>query len=59
MRIIRGQIRGAHRRGLKVRYWDLPAWPLGLRNHIWDVLIREGVDILNVDDLRSVSKMAW
>jgi hypothetical protein len=59
IRIIRGQIRGAHRRGLKVRYWDLPAWPLGLRNHIWDVLVREGVDILNVDDLRSVSKIAW
>jgi hypothetical protein len=59
MRIIRGQVRGAHRKGLKVRYWDLPAWPLGLRNHIWDVLIREGVDILNVDDLRSASKMAW
>jgi hypothetical protein len=59
LRIIRGQVRGAHRRGLKVRYWDLPAWPLGLRNHVWDVLIREGVDILNVDDLRSVSKIAW
>ncbi|KAN0098169.1 hypothetical protein V8E51_013832 [Hyaloscypha variabilis] len=59
LRIIRGQIRGAHRRGLKVRYWDLPAWPLGLRNHVWDVLVREGVDILNVDDLRGVGKIAW
>jgi hypothetical protein len=59
MKIIRGQIRGAHRRGLKARYWDLPAWPLGLRNHVWDVLVREGVDMLNVDDLRGVSKVVW
>jgi hypothetical protein len=57
--IIRGQVRGAHRRGLKVRYWDLPAWPLGLRNHVWDVLVREGVDMLNVDDLRGASKIVW
>lgn len=59
MNIIRGQIRGAHRRGLKVRYWDLPSWPLGLRNHVWDVLVKEGVDYLNVDDLRAVSKQVW
>ncbi|PVH68392.1 hypothetical protein DL98DRAFT_474862, partial [Cadophora sp. DSE1049] len=36
--IIRGQVRGAHRRGLKARYWDLPAWPLGLRDYVWEVL---------------------
>jgi hypothetical protein len=59
MKIIRGQVRGAHRRGLKARYWNLPSWPLGLRNHVWDVLVREGVDVLNVDDLRGVSRIAW
>jgi hypothetical protein len=59
MKIIRGQVRGAHHRGLKVRYWDLPSWPLGLRNHVWEVLIREGVDILNVDDLRAASQQVW
>jgi hypothetical protein len=59
MKIIRGQVRGAHRRGLKARYWDLPSWPLGLRNHVWDVLVREGVDMLNVDDLRAASKQVW
>jgi hypothetical protein len=57
--IIRGQVRGAHRRGLKARYWDLPAWPLGLRNHVWEVLVKEGVDILNVDDLRAASRKVW
>lgn len=59
MKIIRGQVRGAHRRGLKARYWDLPSWPLGLRNHVWDVLVREGVDMLNVDDLRAASRQVW
>jgi hypothetical protein len=59
MKVIRGQIRGAHRRGLKARYWDLPSWPVGLRNHIWDVLVKEGVDMLNVDDLKGVSKQVW
>jgi hypothetical protein len=59
MKIIRGQIRGAHRRGLKARYWDLPSWPLGLRNHVWEVLVREGVDMLNVDDLKAASRQVW
>ncbi|KAF7862507.1 hypothetical protein EAF04_007380 [Stromatinia cepivora] len=59
MKIIRGQIRGAHRRGLKARYWDLPSWPIGLRNHVWDVLVKEGVDYLNVDDLRAAAKQVW
>jgi hypothetical protein len=59
IRVIRGQVRGAHGRGLRARYWDLPAWPLGLRNHVWEVLVREGVDVLNVDDLRGVSKLSW
>jgi hypothetical protein len=59
LKIIRGQIRGAHRRGLKARYWDLPSWPLGLRNHVWDVLVKEGVDMLNVDDLRAASRQVW
>lgn len=59
MRTIRGQVRGAHRRGLKARYWDLPSWPIGLRNHVWDVLVKEGVDYLNVDDLRAAAKQVW
>ncbi|KAI9640161.1 Altered inheritance of mitochondria protein 6 [Ciborinia camelliae] len=59
LKIIRGHIRGAHRRGLKVRYWDLPSWPIGLRNHVWDVLVKEGVDYLNVDDLRAAAKGVW
>ncbi|KAI0011116.1 hypothetical protein F4779DRAFT_255931 [Xylariaceae sp. FL0662B] len=59
LRTIRGQIKGAHRRELKVRYWDTPGWPIGLRNKVWHTLIEEGADILNVDDLRSASKKEW
>ncbi|OJJ51193.1 hypothetical protein ASPZODRAFT_127219 [Penicilliopsis zonata CBS 506.65] len=56
---MRAQIRGAHRRGLKVRYWALPSWPRSLRNHLWTILVEEGVDILNVDDLRSATRGKW
>lgn len=53
--VIRAHIRGAHSRGLKARYWGVPGWPPSLRDYIWSVLVREGVDILNVDDLESVT----
>lgn len=59
LRAIRGQIRGAHRRGLKARYWETPAWPVALRNTIWRVLMDEGADILNVDDLHAASRGIW
>ncbi|EME48129.1 hypothetical protein DOTSEDRAFT_69910 [Dothistroma septosporum NZE10] len=59
MDTIRGQIRGAHRRGLKARYWDTPSWPVGLRNHVWHVLMKEGADILNVDDLKGAAVENW
>jgi hypothetical protein len=59
LQLIRGQIRGAHQRGLKVRYFGVPIWPTGLRNHLWHILIREGVDILNVDDLVGATRRDW
>ena len=59
MQLIRGQIRGAKRRGLKVRYWDTPSWPVALRNHVWHVLIKEGADVLNVDDLKAAAMLDW
>ena len=59
LELIRKQIRGAHAQGLKVRYWNLPAWPRGLRNHIWHILVREGVDVLNVDDLVGATRRDW
>ena len=59
MDVLRGQVRGAHKRGLKARYWELPFWPINLRNHVWDVLVKEGVDLLNVDDLKGATKRNW
>jgi hypothetical protein len=59
MDVLRKQIRGAHRRGLKARYWDLPSWPISLRNHVWDILVKEGVDLLNVDDLKGAIRSDW
>lgn len=57
--IIRGQVLEASKRGLKARYWDTPSWPVGLRDHIWDVLVREGVGMLNVDDVDGAAKRKW
>lgn len=59
LRMIRGQISGAHRRGLKARYWETPSWPVGTRNKIWRILVEEGADILNVDDLYAASLSVW
>lgn len=56
---IRNQVRVAHERGLKVRYWGTPKWPAGLRNYVWRALVREGVDVLNVDDLHDATKVDW
>jgi len=57
--LIRSQIAGAHHQGLKVRYWGIPSWPIGLRNHIWHVLWREGADVLSVDDLHAATTQDW
>lgn len=48
---LRAQISGARAKGIGIRYWDTPAWPVGVRNGIWKTLWREGVSLLNVDDL--------
>ncbi|KIW37010.1 uncharacterized protein PV06_10907 [Exophiala oligosperma] len=57
--LLRRQIHAAHSRGLKVRYWGIPGWPVGLRNYIWRVLVREGVDYLSVDDVDAVTRDNW
>jgi hypothetical protein len=59
LRLIRDFIAAAHQRGLKARFWGTPSWPSGLRNYVWDVLLKEGVDYLNVDDLRAAANLDW
>lgn len=56
---IRRQVRQAHDAGLKVRYWDLPSWPVSTRDRIWDLLVKEGVDMLNVDNVKAAAKRQW
>ncbi|KAK0614304.1 hypothetical protein B0T14DRAFT_499607 [Immersiella caudata] len=56
---IRSQIKEAHARGLHARYWELPPWPIHVRNHVWQLLVEEGIDLLNVDDLDGATKEDW
>ena len=48
---LRSQIAAAHSKGIKVRYWDQPGWPISTRNGIWRQLKDEGADLINADDL--------
>lgn len=59
IRRIRQQVKQAHARGLKARYWDIPEWPVSTRNRIWDLLVREGVDLLNADNVKAAAKRGW
>lgn len=43
----------AHAKGIKLRYWDQPGWPISTRNGLWRQLIDESVDLINVDDLEA------
>ena len=53
--LLNAQVKTAHDKGIMVRYWDQPGWPVGTRNAIWRILWNAGVDLLNVDDLEGVS----
>ncbi|KAH9831081.1 Altered inheritance of mitochondria protein 6 [Teratosphaeria destructans] len=53
--LLRAQVQAAHDRGIKVRYWDQPGWPVGTRDAVWRLLWDAGVDLLNVDDLEGAA----
>ncbi|KAK3707349.1 hypothetical protein LTR37_012193 [Vermiconidia calcicola] len=55
MQTLEEQIATAHDKGIMVRYWDLPSWPVGTRNAVWRILWDAGVDLLNVDDLEGAA----
>lgn len=59
MCVIRGHIRGASNRGLKLRYWNTPVWPIELRNHVWHVMFKEGAEVLSVDDVKGCAMVDW
>ncbi|KAB5522097.1 hypothetical protein GE09DRAFT_1230163 [Coniochaeta sp. 2T2.1] len=52
---LRGQLKVAHDKGMLVRYWDLPGWPVGTRNSVWRTLWDEGADLINVDELEAAA----
>lgn len=54
--LLRAQVGAAHARGIKVRYYELPSWPLALRDEVWRVLWDEGVDLINADDLAGAAE---
>jgi hypothetical protein len=56
---IKAQISTAAEKGLKSRYWDTVGWPISWRDHTWNVLVNNGVGMLNVDDLVSSSRWNW
>lgn len=56
---LREQIRIAKRMNLLSRYWELPHWPISRRNYVWEVLVEEGIDLLNADDIGSAVSMHW
>lgn len=49
-------ISDAHALGIGARFWDTPGWPLSARNNIWKVLLENGADWLNADDLEAASQ---
>lgn len=56
---LRQQVKAAHDLALKVRYWGTPNWPRGLRNKVWHILVREGVDVMSTDDLKDATSQDW
>jgi hypothetical protein len=48
---VKRQVDEAHKRRLKVRYWNEPKWLPWVTRRGWDSLADLGVDLLNVDDL--------
>ena len=54
---VRRQIHNGHNLGLKVRYFAISAKRGKQRDDLWRVLMNEGVDSLNVDDLEHAKEM--
>lgn len=53
--LLAAQVALATAKGMKLRFWDQPGWPVGTRNGVWRALWDAGVDVLNVDDLEAAA----
>ncbi|KAK2756448.1 hypothetical protein FQN54_005341 [Arachnomyces sp. PD_36] len=56
LKTLRRQVKLAKERGIGVRYWGAPQWPIRTRNELWKTLVDEGVALLNVDDLEATAQ---
>ncbi|GFF42467.1 hypothetical protein IFM58399_06625 [Aspergillus lentulus] len=52
---LRSQIATAKERGIGARYWETPSYPIRTRNAVWRALLKEGVALLNADDLEAAA----
>lgn len=57
LQALRDQISTANERGIGARYWNTPYFPVRARNLVWRTLLREGVILLNADDLDAVTSL--
>jgi hypothetical protein len=57
LKVLRDQISTANARGIGARYWNTPYFPIRARNLVWRTLLREGVILLNADDLDAVTSV--
>ncbi|KAM3417404.1 hypothetical protein BST61_g5651 [Cercospora zeina] len=55
--LLESQIEVAHGKGIGVRYWDQPNWPVSNRDAIWRLLWAAGVDLINADDLEGAADL--
>ena len=54
---VRDVVKSAEERGIRTRFWDLPVWPFGKRNKVWQQVVDAGIYLLNVDDLEAAKKL--
>ncbi|EIN06204.1 hypothetical protein PUNSTDRAFT_106424 [Punctularia strigosozonata HHB-11173 SS5] len=55
-RKIKTLVDAAHERGIQARFWHTPTLKVAGRNTVWQMLLDEGVDWLNVDDLPAAQR---
>ena len=58
LELLRAQVKTAHDKGIMLRYWNEPAWPISTRNGLWKQLISEGVDFVNADDIEAAAGLS-
>ncbi|KAI5778470.1 hypothetical protein EDC01DRAFT_634865 [Geopyxis carbonaria] len=56
---VRSQVVQAGRRGVGVRYWETPLWPVRRRERVWRQLVEAGVGLLGVDEVERAALGDW